>query len=395
MASIRNRGNNSYLIVVSMGYDYRGKRKKPVQKTFHPPANLSPKAKEKWLQEQALLFEREVKNEPATIDRSMTFAAYVEHWKRDIMPGKLSASTQLRDSNDLNRILPELGQYKLVDLDRAKIRAFCDKMRSSPCKKSIANKSGTLSDRTVGGIHATLCSVLSDAMEEGYIQSNPAWRAYKPKSKKKDIYAADEEMAKKLIAALEDCSIKHETYFKLILATGMRRGECCGLTWDDIDWNAGTVHIHRNVVVLPGGEILVKEPKTIAGDRINYLSTEMMSLLREYRKYSEETCWHSSLRALTEEDFLFRQENGNPMRPDSCTYRFNLILKKYGLPKQLSIHSLRHTNASLQIAAGVDVRTVAANLGHSQTSTTLDIYAHAFDKQRRESQEKIESLIGI
>ena len=93
MASIRKRAENSYLIVVSMGYDYQGKRKKPVQKTVHPPEGLAPRAKEKWLNEQALLFEREVKSGPEPKDRSITFAAYVEHWKKDIMPEKLSVST--------------------------------------------------------------------------------------------------------------------------------------------------------------------------------------------------------------------------------------------------------------------------------------------------------------
>lgn len=390
MASIRKRAENSYLIVVSMGYDYQGKRKKPVQKTVHPPEGLTPRAKEKWLNEQALLFEREVKSGPEPKDRSITFAAYVEHWKKDIMPEKLSVSTQRRAQQDLQRILPELGRVRLTELDRPKVREFCNKMRKSPSAKG-----GIISERTVSGIHSTLCGILSDAVEEGYIRDNPAWRAFKPKTKRKDIYAADEEQARQLIEALEQCSIKHETFYKLVLATGMRRGEACGLTWSDIDWREQSVHIHRNVVKVSHMETVVKEPKTRAGDRVDYLSPEMISLLREYRAFCEDHCLNYSLRPLSEEDFLFRRDNGQPMTPNSFTYRFKLILKKYGLPPQLTIHSLRHTCASLQIAHGVDVRTVASNLGHSQTSTTLDIYAHAFDKQRRESQKTLEDVLGI
>lgn len=390
MASIRKRAENSYLIVVSMGYDYQGKRKKPVQKTVHPPEGLTPRAKEKWLNEQALLFEREVKSGPESKDRSITFAAYVEHWKKDIMPEKLSVSTQRRAQQDLQRILPELGRARLTELDRPKVREFCNKMRKSPSAKG-----GIISERTVSGIHSTLCGILSDAVEEGYIRDNPAWRAFKPKTKRKDIYAADEEQARQLIEALEQCSIKHETFYKLVLATGMRRGEACGLTWSDIDWREQSVHIHRNVVKVSHMETVVKEPKTRAGDRVDYLSPEMISLLREYRAFCEDHCLNYSLRPLSEEDFLFRRDNGQPMTPNSFTYRFKLILKKYGLPPQLTIHSLRHTCASLQIAHGVDVRTVASNLGHSQTSTTLDIYAHAFDKQRRESQKTLEDVLGI
>lgn len=390
MASIRKRAENSYLIVVSMGYDYQGKRKKPVQKTVHPSEGLTPRAKEKWLNEQAVLFERSVKSDPEPKDRAITFAAYVEHWKKDIMPEKLSVSTQRRAQQDLQRILPELGKVRLTELDRPKVREFCNKMRKSPSAKG-----GIISERTVSGIHSTLCSILSDAVEEGYIRDNPAWRAFKPKTKRKDIYAADEDQARQLIEALEQCSIKHETFYKLVLATGMRRGEACGLTWSDIDWREHSVHIHRNVVKVSHMDTVVKEPKTRAGDRVDYLSPEMISLLREYRTFCEEHCLNYSLRPLSEEDFLFRRDNGLPMTPNSFTYRFKLILKKYGLPPQLTIHSLRHTCASLQIAHGVDVRTVASNLGHSQTSTTLDIYAHAFDKQRRESQKTLEDVLGI
>lgn len=75
MASIRKRGN-SYLLVVSMGYDFDGKRRKPQQKTVHPPEDLTPKAKEKWLEEEAALFERQCKNEPLKVDKAITLAAY-------------------------------------------------------------------------------------------------------------------------------------------------------------------------------------------------------------------------------------------------------------------------------------------------------------------------------
>ena len=76
-------------------------------------------------------------------------------------------------------------------------------------------------------------------------------------------------------------------------------------------------------------------------------------------------------------------------------YRFKLILKANNLPLNLNVHSLRHTNASLLIAQGVDVRTVASLLGHAQASTTLDIYAHAFDKNKRKAQEKLGKTIGL
>lgn len=79
------------------------------------------------------------------------------------------------------------------------------------------------------GVHATLCTILSDAMEGGFLDHNPAWRTYHYAGEKKEKVIADEATAQRLIAILEEESLKYETYFKLIITTGMRRGECCGL----------------------------------------------------------------------------------------------------------------------------------------------------------------------
>ncbi|CAN3976377.1 Stage 0 sporulation A-like protein, partial [Dysosmobacter welbionis] len=81
-----------------------------------------------------------------------------------------------------------------------------------------------------------------------------------------------------LIAVLEEGNLKYETYFKLIIATGMRRGECCGLQWGDINWDERSIHIQQNVVKVTGEDIIAKETKTVAGGRYVYFSLEMVSL---------------------------------------------------------------------------------------------------------------------
>ena len=343
MASIRKRGD-SYLIVVSMGYDYDGKRRKSQQKTVHPPEGLTPKQREKWLNEQALLFERDCKALPQTVDRNMTLAKYTELWLRDIAPNKLAKSTIVRDRQDIERFLPVLGSYKLTELRPEHFRSLYAQLR-----KTRSQTSGQfLSECTVEGVHACLCGILSDAMEGGYLNHNPAWRTYKYSGKKKEKAIADEETVQKLITALEEESIKYETYFKLIIATGMRRGECCGLKWSDINYQDRSIHIQRNVVKLTGEEILVKAPKTSAGDRFVYFSAEMESLLREYRR---ECAWETESydrRALTDDDYIFRRHNeALPMTPSSFTWRFKLILKKNNLPENLNVHSLRHPYVKL------------------------------------------------
>ena len=393
MASIRKRGN-SYLLVVSMGYDFDGKRRKPQQKTVHPPDGLTPKAKEKGLEEEAALFERQCRNEPLkAVDKTITLAAYTEMWLREIAPNKLAKSTLARDKQDIDRFMPHLGGYKLTDLKPEHFRNLYAELRKQ--KNSITGK--PLSECTIEGVHACLCGILSDAMEGGFLSHNPAWRTYKYAGKKKKKQnVADEETTQKLIAALEEESIKYETYFKLIIATGMRRGECCGLKWCDLNFKEKSIHICRNVVKVTGEDIIVKEPKTASGDRYVYFSPEMASLLKEYRKFCEQETETYDERKLSADDYIFRRHGMElPMTPSSFTWRFKLILKKHGLPSNLNVHSFRHTAASLMIAGGADVATVSGLLGHSQVSTTLDIYTHAFDDKKKAASAVLQESLDI
>lgn len=391
MASIRKRGN-SYMIVVSMGYDHTGKRLKSQQKTVKPPTGLTKKQTEKWLNEQATLFEVECKSTAPVVDKKTTLAQYTEYWLREIAPDKVARSTLVREKQDVARFLPELGHYKLTELRPEIFRKYYAKLR-----KTISDQTGKpLSEHTVEGVHACLCGILSDAMEGGFIAHNPAWRTYKYSGKKKEKKVADEDTVRLLMAALEKESLKYETFFKLLIATGMRRGECCGLKWSDIDYRERSIHIQRNVVKLTDEEIIVKDPKTSAGNRYVYFSYEMETLLNEYRQQCEyETATYDE-REMTDNDYVFRRHGeALPMTPSTFTRRFKLILRKHGLPDNLNVHSLRHTNASLLIAGGADVTTVAGLLGHSQPSTTLDIYSHAFDKNKRAASQRMQASIEI
>lgn len=123
------------------------------------------------------------------------------------------------------------------------------------------------------------------------------------------------------------------------------------------------------------------------------------ALLLQNKNTNKEECeWEKEQQGddeLTPDEYLFQQSNGNPMVPCTFTYRFKMILRENGLPDDLNVHSLRHTNASMLIAQGVDVRTVAGLLGHAQPSTTLDIYSHAFDKNKRLAGQKLSEAMGL
>ena len=130
-----------------------------------------------------------------------------------------------------------------------------------------------------------------------------------------------------------------------------------------------SIHVCRNAVKTTGDEIIVKAPKTKAGNRYVYFSAEMESLLREYETFCAAETERYDRRKQTKDDYVFRRKGMKlPMTPSTFTWRFKKILKANDLPTDLNVHSLRHTAASLFIASGTDVGTVAGLLGHSQPS---------------------------
>ena len=125
-------------------------------------------------------------------------------------------------------------------------------------------------------------------------------------------------------------------------------------------------------------------------------SAEMESLLREYEAFCTAETERYDRRKQTKDDYVFRRKGMKlPMTPSTFTWRFKKILRANDLPDDLNVHSLRHTAASLFVASGTDVGTVAGLLGHSQPSTTLDIYTHAFDKNKKAASQIMQSSLEI
>ena len=174
--------------------------------------------------------------------------------------------------------------------------------------------------------------------------------------------------------------------------TGMRRGELLGLTWKDIDFDRHTINIQRSAQYLPDVGVFMDETKTKSSNRVIKVPSSAISSLRCFRTWQQTTFlrigqpWGNDLQ-------VFTTQNGTPMHPDTLTSWFHDFIQKTDLPK-IHIHSLRHTNATLQIANGVSVTTVAGNLGHSNANTTTKVYAHAIQSAAAASAEMMDDLLN-
>jgi integrase len=232
-----------------------------------------------------------------------------------------------------------------------------------------------LSNKTINHHHRLISSILNQAVFWQVIASNIASRVKPPKVERKEAKYLDEKQTAKLLKLLEDESPLHQTMIKMFIYSGLRRGELCALEWKDIDFENNLISVCRSSQYIPGKGIFTKETKTETSDRTIKLPLQAFGMLREYKKVQKE----DQLRAgdkWVKTDRIFTQWNGEPIHPDSITGWFREFIQKTDLP-QVSIHSLRHTNITLLIAAGVPLRTVSYRAGHAQTSTTANIYSHA------------------
>jgi integrase len=163
-------------------------------------------------------------------------------------------------------------------------------------------------------------------------------------------------------------------YLRLALATGARRGELCGLRWKDVRFGDGAIRIRRSLVEV-NGAVIEKDTKTHQV-RTVAVDSGTIEVLKEYRDERSVLCVDAG-GALSEDAFVFSHypDGRIPWRPNYVTLAFCRLRDELGL-KAFRLHDLRHLCASLLLGQGVDVKTVSARLGHAQTSTTLDIYAH-------------------
>lgn len=254
------------------------------------------------------------------------------------------------------------------------------KALGKPMKDLFSLESGktTLSPKTILEHHRLIHTVLAQAEKEMLVPYNAADKATPPKAPKSDPnYFQPDEIAA-IWEALESEPLKWQVIVHLLAITGCRRGEIMGLRWDRVDFKASQIRIDTNLLYSSkreeGDKIYIDSTKTDSSYRFIKLPPETMQLLKDYhREYLKTKLllgeqWNDT-------GFLFTKENGDPMIPDSITAWLAKFSKRHNLP-HINPHAFRHSMASILIQNGQDIVSVSKRLGHAQTSTTANIYAH-------------------
>ncbi len=278
------------------------------------------------------------------------------------------------------RIYPAIGHIKLKNLRADHLNTLYTELGKPGQNKRTG---GGLSPKTIIEHHRLISTVLDQAEKEGLIPFNVANRASLPKVQQKEVnYFQPEEVAA-IREALDTEPIKWKTITHLLLITGARRGEVLGLKWDKVDFERGHIHICNSVLYSKDIGIYESTPKTATSDRFVSLPHETVLLLQEYRLWQNQ----ERLRLgsyYQDQAFVFAQDTGKPMHPDSVTDWLNKFSKRHGLP-HINPHAFRHTMASMLYFNGVDSVSISKRLGHAQVSTTANIYAHVMEEADQRS----------
>jgi integrase len=379
MANIQERRDKSgkllsYSIRVFRGRGADGKQLKPWTTTFAVSPTWTEKSARKKAEAFAATFEKECR-EGTTSDSRQTFATYCDYCI-DLKEQRGAKHHTIFNYRLLTqRIYPEIGHIKLKDLQAHHLNTFYTNLAKPGVNKRTG---GGLSPKSIKEHHGLISTVLEQAVKEGLIPFNVAARATLPKLERKEVNYFQPEQIDAIREALLDEPIKWRTLTHMLLITGARRGEVLGLKWLDVDFEGNKVHICRNVLYSPDRGIYVGTPKTKTSVRFVTLPPETMKLLRQYR------AWQASERLrlgeyYQDQGFIFAQDNGSPMHPDSVTTWLDRFSKRHDLP-HINPHAFRHTMASMLYFNGADSVSISKRLGHAQVSTTANIYAHVVEE---------------
>ena len=447
-------GDISYRIRVYV--DEVGTGKQLVKsKTWKPPVNMRVTAAEKEAFKQAALFEEQVKHGLVAFDGATRFGGYIKNWieneplayktreryselysRIDTALGRIKLEKlQAHHLEEFYKNLAEsgvnrLGSYAIASglklyLKKQKITENqltektglsittiqaakrghrvsiktaekISKSLNQPIEKffTLHKSNSGLSDQTIRHHHRLISAVLESAKRQRLVPFNVAREHMKaPKVEYKEAkYLSDEQASVFLSLALNEPDIRYKTALVMLLFSGARRGELCGLSWGDVDIQKEIINIKRAAQYQNRVGVVEIPTKNKFSVRAIKMPTFVFDILTEYRLWWNKQKLMYGKDWQGEKERLFIQDNGKPIYPGTINIWLTKFLKKHDM-SLISPHSLRHTFATLQITAGVDVRTLQARTGHSQASTLINTYSHAIKSAQEAASDALENIL--
>ena len=319
-------------------------------------------------------------------ESKMPLGEWLDRWLEEYAAPSVRPSTLEGYRGYVERnIKPRLGNKPVGKITVEDIRQLYRELQEHGRQEEHPQYGYKLAGSTIRRIHGVLHEVLDAAAQENLIARNPTDGITLPRKKAAPKQVLNNAQLERFMTAIQEDKVWHD-FFYTELTTGLRRGEICGLMWQDFDEKAGTLKILRSVNVPKAGELEIGETKTSQGRRTIRLPPSTVQRLRERKQH-----------AVSQWIFPEPLAPEKPVRPSAAYYWMKRILREAGLP-EIRFHDLRHTFATHALTSGVDAKTLSGILGHTNASFTLDTYTHVTPDMQQEASHIVggflEDLLG-
>ena len=381
-SKIRKRGENTYELAVTNGYDYYNK-----QIVYRKTVKAANDREAKKLYYE---FESSVLQGNLTQTVKIKVGDFALQWYKEYCEPRLAGSTLRNYKRCLQqRIIPAIGHIDIRVLQPFHIIPFINGLLQTSSR--LDGKTEDVNGQAAMYCYRVLSSMLAIAVKWGVIPANPCEKVDPPKIQKKIISSYNIQETQGLLSALDQVPIRERMMITLAVCTGMRLGELLALQWSDIDFMAETMQIVRSCQAIPHQGLSTKEPKNVSSIRCVTLPESTMQMLIQYKQWQDNEKMRMG-NEWTEQGWIFSTEKGLLIHPSTLSHWFKRFLEEHELP-QMPFHGLRHTSASLLLAAGAPIKNVSTRLGHSDIRTTGNIYAKSQQSADKEIAEKMDGIL--
>jgi integrase len=361
------------------GWEYRLKYKDPFTKKVREKSERGfPTKREAEL--AASEFLRKL-NQGFGIAEDMPLVDYLKSWLEDYKKGAVRKNTfELHQNNIKNHIAPYFKKLMRSELTPEMYQKFIN---------HLADKG--YSRRTVEIIHSTVHGAMERAVILGRLEKNPCIGVeIKGAEKEQGIKFIDSDDIPRFLQAARQYGYIYWIFFKVMIETGLRKGEAAALKWSDINFKNNTIVVDETLdFTARSKDELFGDPKTFNSKRTVRITNSLVNDLKYHANWQNQN--KLNLKDLYHHDLnlVLCREDGNFMPKSTLFNAFERICRRAGLPK-LPIHSLRHTYAVFALEAGADMKFVQEQLGHGSIAITSDVYSHISKKLGASNIERIE-----
>ena len=381
MASIKQLTDRKYKITVSNGY--RKGKKICKAKTIQVPLSVPSRSIRQYVMHKAEELERRLKF-GFIEDSSTAFQDYAEGWlsrQRKYAPSTLASYRRL-----LEVVYPFIGAILLC-----KLRPLAIENMLSQLRKRKNRRGQPVRESTVQHYLSAVSAVLSDAKRNEIIQTNPARMIDLPTTNRMEQHIPTVQEVQRLLQALSMEPRHFRVFYLLAMATGCRRGELCALRWSDFRSVSGgfILTVSRSRSSVPGKGIVEGSTKN-GKSREVYLSSDLRGILLAYKRRKQMEA-DKQRRRLS--PYLFTDEHGQLIHPDTFTKRLRKIYAAIGFPREYHLHTLRHYFVTSLLHCGVDKQTVADLVGHADTGFLERTYCHPQQAQKEQAANSMLTML--